>query len=173
MAPRSRRLDGGPNWEADQEANLSQYLDAAYTSQAAAQRKISPGTAVPNATVPSTTPAGVFDVERWDPDTGLPMEWNFPVPVGDTVEVRLYMGNAYGPNNTVGARAFDVSIDGELVLDDYDPVASTGASGTNFIAEMQSFVVTSDGTIDVDFAQHRSGQSRDQGHRDRRTRRRR
>ena len=48
---------------------------------------------------------------------------------------------------TPGARKFDVWIDGNLVLDDYDIVADVGHQ----VGTMKTFEVVSDGVVDVDF----------------------
>ena len=75
------------------------------------------------------------------------MQWDIPVASGTDVEVRLYFANSHAPTNQVGARVFDVVIDGNTVLNDYDVFADVGG----FTGVMQSFVITSDGNIDIDF----------------------
>jgi hypothetical protein len=101
-----------------------------------------------NGSVPATTPAGVFATERWDPGDDPEMAWDFPVPSGKSVQVRLYFINQYDGTSQVGQRVFNVSIDGTTVLPNFDIVADTG--GTK-IGEMKSFTITSDGHVNIDF----------------------
>ena len=98
----------------------------------------------PTDSVPESTPDAVFDAERYGE-----MQWEFPVDSGTETEVRLYLSNQFPGSSEPGDRQFNVSIDGTQVLTNYDPVADVGhANGV-----MKSFVVTSDGTIDIDFEQ--------------------
>ncbi|MEV1144219.1 malectin domain-containing carbohydrate-binding protein [Micromonospora sp. NPDC049799] len=134
--------DGGPHWAADTLAAPSPLHNegstvATYTTNATL-----------DPTVPSGTPVTLFNSERWDYATAPDMQWDFPVPTGTKVDVRLYLANRYAGTGTVGKRKFDVSIDGVVKLDDFDPVA--GAGGTNR-GTMRSFPITSDGNVDIDF----------------------
>ena len=76
------------------------------------------------------------------------MEWSFPVAPGTPVEVRLYFANQYDGTANVGGRVFDVSVEGNKVLDDYDIVADTGGTQRGTV---KRFNATSDGTINVLF----------------------
>jgi hypothetical protein len=76
------------------------------------------------------------------------MRWDFPVDPGE-YEVRLYFAEIYGGTMRVGARVFDVTVEGQLVLDDYDIYADAGAGNRGV---MQSFVVTSDASLGIEFA---------------------
>ena len=92
------------------------------------------------ADVPSSTPDGVFDCERYGNAT-----WEFSVDTGQEVEVRLYLGNQFSDTSEPGKRQYNVSIEGTQVLTNYDPVADVGhATGT-----MKSFAVTDDGDGNV------------------------
>lgn len=101
------------------------------------------GTTVPlDATVPPSTPPDVFAAEHWGVQS-----WDFPVPAGKQVQVRLYFANQYSGTSQVGQRVFNVAIDGTAVLNDFDIVATTGdRRGT-----MKAFTITSDGNVDIDF----------------------
>ena len=101
-----------------------------------------------NGSVPPTTPPGVFATERWDPGEDPEMAWNFPVPAGTDVQVRLYFINQYSGTSQVGQRVFNVTIDGSAALTNFDIVADAGGDQ---IGEMKSFDITSDGNIDIDF----------------------
>jgi hypothetical protein len=72
------------------------------------------------------------------------MQWSFPVTPGD-YEVRIYFAEIWF--TTPGMRIFDVSIEGNLVLNDYDIVADVGA----FKGVVKSFVVTADTSLDIVF----------------------
>jgi PKD repeat protein len=98
-------------------------------------------------TVPPTTPTAVFDSERWDAAAAPEMSWHLPVAVGTPIQVRLYFASRCDCTNDPGERVFDVRLDGTLVRDDFDIVAAVGHNrGT-----MQSFNITSDGNVDIDF----------------------
>ena len=79
------------------------------------------------------------------------MSWDFPVPLGTPIEVRLYMANSCTCTNDPGERTFDVRLDGNLVLDNYDEVADVGWR----VGTMKAFDITSDGNVDIDFG-HRT-----------------
>jgi PKD repeat protein len=134
-------LDNGPDW-ADDSGGSSIYRNDG--SNAAGW---SPVPAV-DATVPATTPSTVFDSERWSPSDNPPMKWAFPVASGTPLQVRLYFANRCTCTSGVGSRVFNVNIDGQRVLNNYDIVAAVGdQTGT-----MRSFSVTSDGSVNIDFS---------------------
>ncbi|HVR79542.1 MAG TPA: ThuA domain-containing protein [Acidimicrobiia bacterium] len=133
--------DGGPDWEADSSTSPN----PAHNS--GSNTATWPPVTSLDGSVPSSTPAEVFSSERWDPPTGNEMEWDIPVASGTEVEVRLYFANSHTPSNQVGARVFDVTLDGNLVLDDYDIFADVGG----FTGVMKAFTITSDGNVDIDF----------------------
>lgn len=101
-------------------------------------------------TVPSGTPMEVFQIERYGNQ-----EWDFDVTSGQTYEVRLYFAEIYWGDGRVregsspeGDRVFDVAIEGQRVLNDYDIHAEVGHD----VGTMKSFTVTpSDGTLEIDF----------------------
>ena len=101
-----------------------------------------------DSSVPSGTPTEIWDTERWDPSEGEEMQYEFDVPDGQQVEVRLYFYDGCTCTDAVGERVFDVSIEDQTVLDNFDIIDTYGDQ----TAAMESFTVTSDGTIDVDFA---------------------
>ncbi|TFH23626.1 MAG: hypothetical protein E4H03_05725, partial [Myxococcales bacterium] len=100
-------------------------------------------------TVPAAAPASLFQTERWDPAAAPEMQWSFPVAAGGEYEVRLYFAEICTCAQNPGQRVFDVSIEGALVLDDWDTAAQVGfETGT-----MRSFPVTDDGdgNLVIDF----------------------
>ena len=101
------------------------------------------GSTVPrDTTVPATAAPDLFATERWGAQS-----WNFPVPAGKSLTVRLYFANQCGCTSAVGSRVFDVLVDDVTTLDDFDIVKTAGdKKGT-----MQSFTVTSDSDgLDID-----------------------
>ncbi|WP_167667181.1 malectin domain-containing carbohydrate-binding protein [Micromonospora narathiwatensis] len=132
----------GPNWAADSAASPSQYHNtgssvSTYTTNATL-----------DATVPAGTPVALFNSERWDLATDPDMKWEFPVPAGTPIQVRIYLANRYAGTATAGKRKFNVSIDGVLKLNKFDPVASIGATNRG---TMRAFAITSDGKVNIDF----------------------
>ena len=141
--PAVTATDGGPNWSDDS-------VDTALHNTGSSVAGASPSAAL-DSTIPSGTPTSLFDTERFDPGIqgdGGEMKWMFPVTSGATVKVRLYFANRYSGTSAVGARVFDVALEGSTVLDHLDPVAAAGADQT---ATMREFIVTSDGTVNIDF----------------------
>ncbi|WP_175442390.1 malectin domain-containing carbohydrate-binding protein [Humibacillus sp. DSM 29435] len=132
--------DGGPDWAADQ-SDPSPVRNSGSNSAGYAP--------VPNvdSTVPASTPSAIFDSERWDPSGGDEMAWSFPVAAGHSVKVRLYFANRCTCTSAEDSRQFNVAIDGNPVLSNFDIVKSaTDQTGT-----MREFTVTSDGAVDIGF----------------------
>ena len=95
-------------------------------------------------------PSALFETERWsdapNPDN---MSWDFSVANGDYI-VNLYFAEIWDGAQTPGVRVFDVEIEGDLALDDFD---ITAAYGWN-TAGVESIAVTvDDGNLDIDFLQ--------------------
>jgi hypothetical protein len=134
--------DGGPDWTGVADTS-SQYLDSVGPSDSAGTYC---GGTIDSTTsaVPSSTPAGVYDCERYGLST-----WTFDVTSGAEVEVRLYLGNQFSGASGDGDRQYNVAIEGDQVLNQYDPVQDVGhATGT-----VKTFTVTEngDGTVTITF----------------------
>lgn len=130
-------------WSPDDFANPSLYIDTVGSKTFGVFDNI-----ILDGTIPAGTPEYLLQTERalwrWD----LPaVSYNFPVPAGQKVEVRLYFSELYFTNP--GDRVMDVMIDGIVVLNDLDVVATTGGI---FKGTMRFFIVTSDGNLDIDIA---------------------
>jgi chitodextrinase len=145
--PELPALDCGPNWMAD---NATGSPGSAFRNAGSNTSSWNQNFTVryePAGTVPTTTPRNVFATERWDPSASPELAWDFPVAAGAPLEVRLYFANQFdgtGPGGT--PRVFDVTLDGNLLLDDYNIFADVGhRSGA-----MKAFTVTSDGNVDID-----------------------
>jgi PKD repeat protein len=135
-------VDNGPDWQADQ-SDPSNLRNSGSNSA-----PYGPVDHV-DGTVPASTPSSIFSSERWDPGSnndGDEMHWAFPVPAGETVDVRLYFANRCTCTSGVNQRVFDVAVDGQTLLDHFDMVKAAGdQTGT-----MRDTVVTSDGEVEVD-----------------------
>jgi len=132
--PEIAATDNGPNWMADQ-SNTDP--GAAYRNDQSNTASYGPVSSV-DATVPASTPSAIFDTERYSLTDSPPMTWDFPVPGGTQVEVRLYFANRWPGTSQPGQRVFDVYLNGTEVLAHYDIVASAGdQTGT-----MQAFDIT-------------------------------
>jgi hypothetical protein len=135
---------GSPAWEADTDATPSAYVNATDTGNNTFSTTQTIDMSDPS--VPSDMPMALFQTERWDPATAPEMQWDFPVTAG-SYEVRLGFAEIYSGAQGVGARVFDVSIEGNVVLDNYDIFQNVGG----YKAVLKSFVVSSDATLDIDF----------------------
>ena len=140
--PASR--SGEPAWSQDRGGrNASAYVNDADIGSRFF-RATNPGSK--DATVPAGTPVELFQRERWDPDDGAEMQWDFPVPAGKDIEVRLYFAEILF--NKPRKRTFDVAIEGEVVLEAFDVFAEVGRD----VGTMRAFTVqASDGNLDIDF----------------------
>lgn len=123
--PTVAAIDNGPDWMADQSNSDP---GAAYRNPDNNSATYS-CCATLSSSVPSTTPAAIFNSERWDggsKNDGDEMAWSFPVTPGMDVGVRLYFANRYGGTSQIGQRVFDVAVDGNTVLPNYDIVKDVG-----------------------------------------------
>jgi hypothetical protein len=139
--PTLAALDGGIAWAEDSAGTPSGFHNTGNNTYAS-----SGGTL--DGSVPASTPAAIFDSERFDPPTGDEMAWDFPLgDSGGTVEVRLYFMSSFSGTSNPGDRAFDVQNESVTVLTNYDMVADVGHN----VGVMKSFLVASDAVLDIDF----------------------
>jgi hypothetical protein len=133
--------DCGPDWS-DDTASSSPYRNSGSS--------VTTWSGLPtiDATVPATTPPAIFGSERWDGSTSPEMQWDFPVPAGRHVRVRLYFADRCSCTASAGSRVFDVVIDGMTMLDNWDANAAVGHN----VGTMRAFDITSDGSVTVTFA---------------------
>lgn len=134
-------IDGGMDWLGDGAPPASTYR----TQDNNAASYDSVGTL--HNSVPSTTPRDVFSAERWDPAGGNEMEWEFPVPAGKNVQLRLYVANRYDGTSSPGQRVFTIQVDGESTFPSVDLSAVPGHN-TGY---MLSKDLVSDGIVNVRF----------------------
>ena len=100
-----------------------------------------------HASLPAYVPQAIFTNERYDPAAAPEMEWTFGLPNGSYF-VRLYMGNGFNGTSEVGEREFDIFIEGQLVQDDLDLVATFGHQNGGML---EYPVILTDGTLNVLF----------------------
>src|SRR6185312_6870398 len=121
--PAIQSNDSGPDWAADSVAHPSSLRNGGSNT-------VTYGTNINTAaTVPSYVPKAVFNSERWDPGTkgdGGEMTWTFPVPSTDNLTLNLFLANRYSGTSQVGQRVFDVTVNNQPWLTNYDIVADTG-----------------------------------------------
>ena len=102
-----------------------------------------------DASIPTGTPAQLFKTVTFDRAGGAELQLDIPTQhSGIRYEVTLFFVEIYGPTARTGARVFDVSIDGQLVLDNFDVFAEAGAANRG---TARTFQITSDGNVDIDF----------------------
>jgi hypothetical protein len=131
----------GDDWLEDSDANQSPYVNTGFASVTTETVDTS------HPSLPAGTPMELFQSERWDWTSSPEMLWDFPVADGDYV-VRLYFTENYVHNQEPGKRLFDVTIEGETVLDDYDIFADVGGH-TGVMKEFRTTV--EDGELTLDF----------------------
>lgn len=134
-------IDGGPPWLADDQVNSSLRNN---NSNAA----LYDPTVARHASLPAHVPSSLFDSERWSPNDSPRMSWAIPAPNGAPLQVRLFFANRYTGTSQPGQRVFDVSLEGNVVLDDFDIAQAVGDQ----TGMMRSFDITSDGTVNIDFS---------------------
>jgi hypothetical protein len=139
------QLSDSPAWQADTAAAPSPFNNAASggnsaTFSTAATIDLS------DASLPAGTPIALFQTARFDKPSGANLLWDFPVTPGQ-YEVRLYFSEIYSGAFATGARVFDVAIEGQTVLNDYDVFADVGGNK----GVMKTFTVSSDAHLNIDF----------------------
>lgn len=102
-----------------------------------------------DSSIPDGTPDRLFNTVAFDRAGGAELEFDIATEhTGIAYEVTLYFVEIYGPTAKTGARVFDVSIDGVLVLDNFDVFAAAGAQNRGIA---RTFEIVSDGNVDIDF----------------------
>ncbi len=95
--------------------------------------------------IANTTDDVLYQSERWVGNSGF-FSYNIPV-INGNYNVELHFAEVFF--NAAGSRVFDVSIEGIVVLDDYDIYADAGG---NAIAKIKSInTAVSDGTLNILF----------------------
>jgi len=93
--------------------------------------------------------ADIFQCEHWDSSTAPELSYSFNVPDGRYI-VNLFFANTYTKTASVGARIFDILVEGALAYDDFDQVAAAGGSGAAVVRAVD--VTVSDGNgLQIEF----------------------
>jgi len=145
-------LSGSPAWTQDAEGSPSQYIQ---TTEDIGFSNYGDSVTQKSASVPDDVPLDLYETAKYlqtEPQgDGTEMNWEFPVEEGATYEVRLYFAEPYfgsdGAPAGEGQREFDVAVEDETRLENYDIYADVGF-GTGTVKTFQA--TPSDGTLDVD-----------------------
>ncbi|MFC1648708.1 malectin domain-containing carbohydrate-binding protein [Nanoarchaeota archaeon] len=100
-----------------------------------------------SASIENTDADKLYQSERWDSSSGSELKYTIPFDNGNHT-VRLHFAEIWSKAFTPGIRLFDVSIEGEQVLDNYDIFNEAGAR-TAHVAEFETTV--SDGNVEILF----------------------
>lgn len=138
---------GTPEWEEDSNTSPSQWGNAGDPDSNSRGVSTTATIDLSHPSVPAGTPESVFQFQRADPPNGTEIAYDFPLAPGD-YEVRLYFAEIWSGAFVEGARVFDVLIEDQLVLDNYDIFAAAGAGNRGV---MESFIITSSEELDIDF----------------------
>jgi len=121
--------DGGGNlWSADNSFNTG-------------------NASVTTANINGTTDNPLYQSNRWDSGTAPEMQYSITVPNGN-YNVILHFSENWSGAFSIGARVFDVNIEGTLVLDNLDIFSEAGA--TTALVKTLPVTVT-DGQVTIDF----------------------
>jgi Malectin domain/FG-GAP-like repeat len=103
--------------------------------------------------VDPSLPMALFQsLARTNTTAGNQMNWTFAVPTG-SYEVRLHFAEHQSSTiNSIGGRVFNVALEGNTVLSNYDMLANTNPPGTKSqaITETIPGVAVTDGTLNLD-----------------------
>ena len=133
-----------PSWTKDTKGSPSAFVNALQTGNKTytVTRPID----MSHPSIPPGTPQAIFKTSRFDPFEKPNMEWNIPVSPG-AYTVRLYFAEIVPAFQVVGARKFDVHINGIEVLPNYDIFKEVGADA----GVVKTFDVVTDANLDIDF----------------------
>ena len=133
-----------PGWNKDTKGNPSPFVNAAETGNKT--QSTSNAIDMSHASIPAGTPQAIFKSFRFDQKEKPNLEWNIPVSPGAYI-VRLYFAEIVSSFMAVGARKFDVEINGVEVLDAYDIFKDVGGDK----GVVKTFEVVTDANLDIDF----------------------
>ncbi len=97
--------------------------------------------------IAGTSDPALYQSERYDPSGAPELQYSLPVPNG-VYRVNLYFAEIYSGTQSVGARVFDVVVEGTLVFDNLDIFAEVGGA-TALIKGVE--VGVTDGVLDLQF----------------------
>ena len=95
-----------------------------------------------SAVISNTSDQTLYQTERYDNI----LSYSFPVPASGNYDVTLHFAEVYNNNQAVNKRVFDLMLEGNLVLDDYDIFAEVGG----YSADVKTYqVVVTDGELNI------------------------
>ena len=98
--------------------------------------------------ISGTSDPVLYQSERWDPEAAPDLIYNLTVTPGSSYLVRLHFADIFSGTNQPGTRIFDVAIEGQAVLSDFDIVAETG----HLSAIIMEFVIdVTDNSLEIEF----------------------
>lgn len=116
-------------------------------------RSYNRGGAIDTSQVDSSIPEEVFTSFLWDPSRGPELQFDIPANAGSEYKVDLLFSEIWRGGFDVGRRVFDVFLEGDTVLDNFDIYEEVGAR----TALVKSFDITAtDNNIDIDFGHVRN-----------------
>ncbi|MBL7474052.1 PKD domain-containing protein [Robertkochia sp. 1368] len=142
--------DGGPVWEANPENGMytgdSYVVNTGNNFESEFDFELRDTASMPNY-IDRPTFDAIFGAERYDLPDGEEMQYSIPLD-NNTYLVRLYLGTNFQGTSSVGSRVFDILIEGQEVLNEFDPVAAFGFGSAGVV----EFPITlQDGVLDISF----------------------
>lgn len=101
--------------------------------------------------VPEDTPPTLFATSRHHPGPTDPWQWEFEVPSGDSVVVRLYLADRAAETTDPGDRVFGLLVEDVVVLEQVDLNVAPGHDVATMTAVFVDGDDLDDGILDVDF----------------------
>lgn len=124
------------------------YVDSASNTWSAdSGANVGMTTTIPNA-ISGTSDPSLYQSIRWWEFTSPELEYSFTVPNGN-YQIKLHFAEIWSGAYSVGARVFDVQIEGATVFDNLDVFAEAGASAA--LVKTTTTAVT-DGQLNIRFA---------------------
>lgn len=111
-------------------------------------RTFSPRRPADISNVPAGIPEAVFQSFVWTPSRLGDLEFDIPTESGVEYQVDLLFAETWAGGFRTGRRVFDVSLDGQQVLNDFDVFAAGGKRA----AVVETFTITGDGNLDLDLS---------------------
>ncbi len=93
---------------------------------------------------PDEATEDIFQCARWDRPAAPELIFSYDVPDGEYVVNMLFSENR-NATAAVGARVFDISIEGQIVYDDFDTFEAAGAAGSAVIRSARVNVTDGNG----------------------------
>jgi hypothetical protein len=100
-------------------------------------------------TVTGTTNPKLFQSNRWNGSTSTPLTYTFPVANG-SYTVNLYFAETSGPEEAVGARVFNISLQGTPFLQNFDIFSQAG--GANKAVVKSTSANVTNGSLAIQFS---------------------